>query len=215
MRGVLAAQQAVSLAAAPRFAIVDRFDPNTYRATVVLAPSSDGKTPLSGYLPVLTGYMGNGWGIAAPLQQGDQVVVVFVQNHPDQGVILGRIYDQPHVPPKRADGQAAAAGEIVLVHASGSRIQVTNDQKVLINGQLEIDLAAPTIDITATTEVNVTAPAINVGATGESLQTLMTQAAHDLLATHTHSGVASGGATSGPMVQGFPANALTSALKAG
>jgi phage baseplate assembly protein V len=212
---VLAAQQAVSLAAAPRFAIVDAYDPNTYRATVVLSPSPDGKTPLSGYMPVLTGYMGNGWGVVAPLQQGDQVVVVFVQNHPDQGVILGRIYDRPHPPPKRADTQAAAAGEIVLVHASGSRIQLTEDQKVLINGQLEIDVTAPTINVTATTAVNVTAPTVNIGASGESLQTLMTKAAHDLLASHTHSGVQAGGGTSGPMVQSFPSNALTSALNAG
>jgi phage baseplate assembly protein gpV len=215
MNGVLAAHQAAALAASPRFGIVSSFDPNTYRAKVVLAPSADGMTPLTGALPVLTGYMGNGWGLAAPLQQGDQVVVLFVQNHPDQGVVLGRIYDQPHPPPLRADGQPAAAGEIILVHQSGSRIQITNDQKVLINGQLEIDLTAPTINITATSAVNVTAPAIKIGASGESLQTLMTQAAQNLLASHTHSGVAVGGATSGPMVQSFPGNSLTSALKAG
>ena len=146
MSGVLAAHQAATLAASPRFGIVSSFDPNTYRAKIVLAPSADGMTPLTGALPVLTGYMGNGWGIAAPLQKGDQVVVLFVQNHPDQGVVLGRIYDQPHPPPLRADGQPPAAGEIILVHQSGSRIQVTNDQKVLINGQLEIDLTAPTIN---------------------------------------------------------------------
>jgi hypothetical protein len=213
--GFRAAHQAAALSAAPRFAIVDSYDPTTYRAKVVLAPSADGMTPLTGYLPVLTGFMGNGWGIAAPLQKGDQVVVVFVQNHPDQGVILGRIFDQPHLPPLRADGQAAMAGEIILVHASGSRLQVTNDQKVLINGALEIDLAAPTINITATAAVNVTAPAINVGSSGESLQTLMTQAAQNVLTSHTHSGVTTGGGTSGPMVQSFPGNSLTTALKAG
>jgi phage baseplate assembly protein gpV len=211
----LAAHQAASLAAAPRFGIVDLYDPTTYRAKVVLGPSADGMTPLTGYMPVLTGYMGNGWGVAAPLQKGDQVVVLFVQNHPDQGVVLGRIYDQPHPPPKRADGQAAEAGEFTLVHSSGSRIQVTNDQKVLINGQVEIDLTSPAVNITATSVVNVTAPAINIGASGESLQTLMTRAAHDLLAGHTHSGVSTGGGNSGPMTQSFPGDALTSALKAG
>ncbi|MGB8840759.1 MAG: phage baseplate assembly protein V [Aliidongia sp.] len=215
MSGFRAAHQAAALSAAPRFAIVDSYDPTTYRAKVVLAPSADGMAPLTGYLPVLTGFMGNGWGIAAPLQKGDQVVVIFVQNHPDQGVILGRIFDQPHLPPLRTDGQAATAGEIILVHASGSRLQVTNDQKVLINGAVEIDLAAPTIDITATTAVNVTAPAINVGSSGESLQTLMTQAAQNVLVSHTHSGVAGGGGNTGPMVQSFPGNSLTTALKAG
>jgi phage baseplate assembly protein gpV len=215
MNQILSAHQATALAAAPRYAIVDRYDPNSHRAAVVLAPSADGMNPLTGYMPVLTGYMGNGWGVVAPLQKGDQVVVLFVQNHPDQGVILGRIYDQPHVPPMRADGKGSQAGEIILVHASGSRIQVTNDQKVLINGQIEIDVTAPTINVTATKAVNVTAPEINIGSSGESLQTLMTKSAHDLLASHTHPGVASGGGNTGPMVQSFPANALTSAVNAG
>jgi hypothetical protein len=213
--GFRAAHQAAALSAAPRFAIVDSYDPTTYRAKIVLAPSADGMTPLTGYLPVLTGFMGNGWGVVTPLQKGDQVIVVFVQNHPDQGVILGRIFDQPHVPPLRADGQAATGGEIIFVHASGSSLQITNDQKVLVNGSVEIDLAAPTVNITATTAVNVTAPTINVGSSGESLQVLMTQAAQNLLAGHTHSGVATGGGNTGPMVQSFPGNSLTTALKAG
>ena len=95
--------------AAPRYGIVDSCDPKTYRAKVVLAPSTDGKTPMTGYLPMLTGYMGNGWGMVAPLQKGDQVIVLFVQNHPDQGVILGRIHDQSHTPPVRP-GQQAGRG---------------------------------------------------------------------------------------------------------
>jgi phage baseplate assembly protein gpV len=213
--GLLAAHQAAALAASPRFAIVDAYDPETYRAKVVLAPSADGKNPLTGYLPVLSHYMGNGWGAAAPLQQGDQVVVLFIQNHPDMGVILGRLYDRNHLPPKRADNNAALAGEIALRHRSGSLIQLTNDQKVLIDGALEIDLAAPTIAIAATTAVSVTAPAITIGAAGEALQTLMTQAAHDLLAAHTHGGVASGGGMTGPMAESFPADALTSTVTAG
>jgi hypothetical protein len=213
--GFRAAHQAAALSAASRFAIVDSYDPTTYRAKVVLAPSADGVTPLTGYLPVLTGFMGNGWGVVAPLQKGDQVVVMFIQNHPDQGVILGRIFDQPHAPPLRADGQPVTGGEISLVHASGSRLQVTNDQKVLINGAVEIDLTAPTLNLTATSAVNVTAPTINIGSSGESLQSLMTQAAQNVLAGHTHSGVAAGGGNTGPMVQSFPGNSLTTTLMAG
>jgi hypothetical protein len=86
---------------------------------------------------------------------------------------------------------------------------------VLINGQIEIDLSAPAIAISATTAVAVTAPMVTIGASGESLQVLMTKAAHDLLAGHTHSGVSIGGGNTGPMVQGFPTNSLTSILKAG
>jgi hypothetical protein len=214
-QGLLDAADVASLGAVPRFGIVDSYDPDRHRAKVVLQPSADGKTPLTGYMPVLVQYMGNGWGVVTPLQQGDQVAVLFMQDHGDAGVIVGRLYDAGHAPPNRADGQPAMAGEVLLVHQSGSRMQLTNDRKVLINGALEIDLAAPTITLTATTSVAVTAPAITIGSSGESLQTLMTQTAKTILATHTHGGVQTGAGTSGPMTQTFPGNSLTTALTAG
>jgi uncharacterized protein involved in type VI secretion and phage assembly len=159
-----ASHQTPNLAAAPRYAIVDSYDPNTHRAKVVLAPSSDGQNPLTGMLPMVTGHMGAGWGLVSPLQKGDQVIVMFMQHHPDQGVILGRIFDQPHQPPKRADNSPAQAGEVVLKDKSGNTVQLGNNQKVLINGVLEIDLTGPTITLTATTAVNVVTPSLAIGA---------------------------------------------------
>ena len=143
----LSAQQSAVLSCAPRYGIVASYDPNTYRATVVLAPSTDGETPQTGYLPVLTGYMGNGWGMAAPLQKGDQVIVLFMQNHPDQGVVLGRIHDQSHAPPVRADGNPALAGEIVLRHQTGSLVQLTNDGNVAVIGEQAVSVQTPALNI--------------------------------------------------------------------
>ena len=180
----LSAQQSAVLSAAPRYGIVDAYDPFTCRATVVLAPSTDGETPRTGYLPVLTGYMGNGWGMAAPLQKGDQVIVLFVQNHPDQGVVLGRIHDQAHTPPVRQDGQPAQAGELVLRHQSGSLIQLTDDGKVTIIAQAELDITAPKVVITGDVEVTGT-----VTATGEGIF-----AGGHTVSQHEHGGVASGSA---------------------
>jgi len=164
----------------------------------VLAPSTDGQTPLTGYLPVLAGYMGNGWGLAAPVQQGDQVIVLFMQNHPDQGVVLGRIYDQSHVPPVREDDSPAAAGELVLRHQTGSLLQLTNDGKVTIIGQAEIDVTAPQVTVTASSGMTINANVqVNgtVTATGEG----SFNGGHTVSA-HTHGGVASGGAnTEKPM----------------
>ncbi len=185
--GHLSAQQSAVLSCTPRYAIVASYDPNTYRAKVVLAPSPDGQTPLSGYLPVLAGYMGNGWGAAAPVQQGDQVIVLFMQNHPDQGVILGRIYDQGHAPPVRADGAQAMAGELVLRHQTGSLIQLGKDGKVTIIGQAEIDITAPKVTITG--DVSVTG---TVTATGEG----SFNGGHTV-SQHDHPGVQSGSATTG------------------
>jgi phage baseplate assembly protein V len=167
--------QTPNLAASPRYAIVDHYDPNTHRANVVLAPSADGKNPLTGMLPVVTGHMGAGWGIVSPLKKGDQVIVLFMQNHPDQGVILGRIFDQPHPPPKRADNNAAQAGEIVIKDQVGNLIQLGDNQKIVVNGVLEIDLTGPTITLTATTAVNIVTPALNIGgASGGSCSVTIT-----------------------------------------
>ncbi|HVJ54868.1 MAG TPA: phage baseplate assembly protein V [Aliidongia sp.] len=147
----LAVERLNGLRALTRFGIVDRYDPATCRARVVLQPSANGTTPMTGYLPVLTQWLGNGWGAVAPVQQGDQVLVVFAQDHADSGVIVGRLFDAKHVPPVRADGEPIQAGELVLVHRSGSRLELTNDGKVLVSGDAELDLTAPTVTITAST----------------------------------------------------------------
>lgn len=182
----LAADRLNALRALTRFGIVDRYDPATHRARVVLQPSIDGKVPMTGYLPVLTHWMGNGWGAMAPVQKGDQVLVVFAQDHADSGVVVGRLFDMPHITPSRADGAAPEPGELLLVHSSGSRLQLTNDQKILVNGALEIDLAAPTISITASQAVSVTAPAVTIAAVGQSTEMLLTAAAAQLFNSHTH-----------------------------
>lgn len=208
------AYQTPNLAALPRYAKVDNYDPNTHRATVVLAPSEDGMTPLTGPLPIVTGHMGNGWGLVSPLQKGDQVIVLHMQNHPDQGVILGRIFDQPHVPPKRADNNPAQAGELVLKDQAGNSIQLGADQKVRINGVLEIDFTGPTITLRATTAINIVTPTLNIGGaaggnctvnlTGKLVASVEVVAGTSSvsglpvhLSTHQHNDVASGSALSG------------------
>jgi phage baseplate assembly protein gpV len=204
----LAAERLYALRALTRFGIVDRYDPATNRARIVLQPSADGLTPMTGYLPVLTQWLGNGWGAVAPVQKGDQVLVVFAQDHADSGVVVGRLFDNIHPPPIRSDGEPAVAGELLLVHQSGSRLQLTNDQKVLVNGALEIDLSAPTISITASQSVAVTAPAVTISAQGQSVETLLTSAAAQLFNTHTHPG------TGAPPSQQMTNADMTATLKA-
>jgi uncharacterized protein involved in type VI secretion and phage assembly len=163
---------------------------------------------MTGYLPVLTHWLGNGWGAAGPVQKGDQVLVVFAQDHADSGVIVGRLFDTKHPPPLRSDGEPAAAGELVLVHQSGSRLQLTNDRKILVNGALELDLTAPTIVITASQSVAVTAPAVTISAQGQTVETLLTAAAAQLFNSHTHPGNGS------PPSQQMTGTDMTSTLKA-
>jgi len=76
---------------------------------------------LTGWLPVISAWVGAGWGLAAPLVTGAQVLVIAQEGDAEQGVVVGAIWsavDQP---------LAAPAGELWLQHQTGSFIKLLND----------------------------------------------------------------------------------------
>ncbi|CAG4919676.1 unnamed protein product [Acidocella sp. C78] len=105
------------LSAQARFAVVASFDPAAYAARVTLQPEG----VLSGWLPVLAGWVGAGWGMAAPLSPGDQVLVLGQEGDAEQAVVLGRLWSDRDPAPQ------AAVGELWLVHQSGSFLRLRND----------------------------------------------------------------------------------------
>jgi phage baseplate assembly protein gpV len=105
------------LAGVARFGLVSSFDPNAYAARVMLQPEN----VLSGWLPILSAWVGAGWGLAAPLTPGDQVLVVAQEGDAEHGVIVGCVWsavDQP---------MAVPAGELWMRHRSGSFMKLLND----------------------------------------------------------------------------------------
>lgn len=131
----------------PVMGIVSSYDPVHYAAKVKLDPEfpdpdQPGNVTESGWLPIMTHWSGNGWGCYSPPSIGDQVPVIFLENHGGSGFIIGRCFDWPaHVP------AAVNSGEYWLVHKTGSYIKLTNDGKIVQNSTVEIDagnLANPT-----------------------------------------------------------------------
>lgn len=114
--------------AQPRFAIVTSVDPERYAARVALQPEN----VVTGWLPILTSWVGAGWGIACPPAPGDQVLVVAQEGHADHGVILGGSYNDAARAPN------APVGEFWLVHQSGSSIKLVADGTVRIQGDLHV-----------------------------------------------------------------------------
>ncbi|MDD2860413.1 MAG: phage baseplate assembly protein V [Acidiphilium sp.] len=100
-----------------RFGVVASFDTAAYAARVMMQPEN----LLSGWLPVLTSWVGGGWGMAAPLSPGDQVLVLGQEGDSEQAVVLGRVWSSADAPP------ATPVGEFWLVHQSGSFIKLRND----------------------------------------------------------------------------------------
>jgi phage baseplate assembly protein V len=87
---------------------------------------------LSGWLPVLSQWVGNGWGMVCPTSPGDQVVVVPQEGDIEQGIIIGRSYSSKQKPP------TAPVGEFWLVHQSGSFLQLRNDGTIRVNGDMHV-----------------------------------------------------------------------------
>lgn len=134
----------------------------------------------TGFIPYCTPWIG--W--FAPPSNGDQALVLFQEG--DKNVPIGAMllyWDGSVQPPANI-----VAGEAILHHSSGSLIKLTNDGKITINGNVEIDVTSPALNITTTNNVtvnaaninmtatgaiNLTAPAINIGSSGGTLEPLI------------------------------------------
>lgn len=112
-----------------RFGLVSSFDPAVYAARVLLQPEN----VLTGWLPILSAWAGAGWGLAAPLIPGAQVLVIFQEGDAEQGVIIGAVWSSVDQP------LPAPAGELWLQHQSGSFLKLLN------NGTIE--LKAPVVKV--------------------------------------------------------------------
>ncbi len=172
---------AVAALAVPRLAVVDSYDPVHYAARVLFQPENK----LSGWLPVMTPWPGNGWGLYCPPSPGDQVQVLFQEDGQGTGAVCLRTYSNQVRP------LTVNSGEFWLVHQKGTFLKLTNDGKVLINSTVELD----------------------VGNLGQQLHQLVTDALVGLFNSHTHGGVASGSSSTAAPNQQMGQAQLTQFLR--
>lgn len=117
------------MAGQARFGLVASVDPARGTARVRLQPED----VLTGWLPVLSPWVGNGWGLVAPLSAGDQVLVVAQEGDAEHGVIVGAAFSLQRPPP------VAAPGELLLRHATGTSLRLANDGTVRVQGDLHVE----------------------------------------------------------------------------
>ncbi len=146
------AQQAMSANAGNRIGQIDGFDPNSYTAKVKIMPEGT----LTGWLPIKSAWVGNGWGMLAPPSIGDWCDVEYHDGDEHDGKVGDRYFNDTDRP------LPAPSGEFWLVHKTGSCLKFTNDGKILVSSTAEIDVTAPTVNVTATTSATVNAPTVNV-----------------------------------------------------
>ena len=112
----------------------------------------------TGWIPLGSPMIGNGWGVFFAPNIGDQVVVEFQEGGHEVPIATVRLFDDQN----RA--LAVPAGEMWLIHKSGAYIKLTTDGKIAFNSTVEID----------------------AGNMGSALLTLATSALKSVFNGHTH-----------------------------
>lgn len=132
MRGAAMGQSATR--AESRKGLISAYDPSNYAVKVQLMPEG----AETGWLPLASPWVGNGWGIVAGPSIGDMVDVHFQEGSPDAGSASLRYYNDEDRPPG-----ACPSGEFWLAHSSGSLLKFHNDGSVEMHAALAINSSAP------------------------------------------------------------------------
>lgn len=203
----LQAQRAVAAVKSSLIGQITSYDPNTFTARVQLQ-SEDSET---GWLPIASPWIGNGWGAFFAPNIGDMVTVDFINGDMEAGTVIARFWNFEDLP------LAVQSGEMWIVHKSGAFFKLTNDGKVSFSdGQgatLQMDgegnIVSQANKWTHTGEMDIDGPVHITGTTtitGAANVSQTLTATTDVvgggvsLKTHVHSGVQTGGGTSGPPV---------------
>lgn len=157
MQKLLNAMRAQALLAASGRAskcvgIVSGYSPNKYMAKVKLQPSGIE----TGWLPIGSEWVGNGWGLFAPPSIGVMVEVDFFGDDRDVGFIGKQLFNNEDM------ALAVPAGEFWLVHQSGSSLKFKNDGSVEL-----VSSANLTATVGGSMNANVTGNAVINAATIE------------------------------------------------
>lgn len=138
MRAILNAMSERAMRATDRKAhstpgIVTSYNPNTYSVKVTLQPEG----VETGWLPLLSQQVGNGWGLYSPPAIGDLVHVLFTDGDIEAGVVVGAYYNNQDVP------LPVPSQEVWMVHKSGSFLKFHNDGTVELTSIGELTITAP------------------------------------------------------------------------
>lgn len=133
MQGLLHAMRSEAarldrLAADPRMGIITSYDPKTHRAKAKYMPEDAMQDAVaeSGWLPIATPLVGSGFGVYSPPSPGEQVYIIHLEHSQGGGIIVGRVNSQDAPPPE------VPAGEIWMVHKSGTVLKLLNSGEMLM-----------------------------------------------------------------------------------
>lgn len=114
-----------ALHARPRVGLVSGYDPDNHAVKVQLQPEGNE----TGWIPLETLHIGNGYGVAIGPEIGDQLEITFQGGDPEVPRVTGRIFSDKEKPPK------VEAGEVLVKHKSGTQILIDKDGKATVKSK--------------------------------------------------------------------------------
>lgn len=141
-----------------RHGLVTSYDPKKYLAKVMFQPEGQE----SGWLPVETGHIGDGYGIAIGLQPGDgkatgdQVIIRNQEGDFESGKIVQRVHSDHEKPPTAQSGE-------MIIYTSGKKIVISDNKgvKAVLTFDGKGNVTMDNVNDTTTTTQNV---AVTAGA---------------------------------------------------
>jgi phage baseplate assembly protein V len=182
-------QQVLDALAKTRHGLVSSYDPNNYAVKVRLQPD-DTET---GWLPLKSIFIGNGWGLFCPPTIGDAVEVDFQEGSVEAGSVGWRFFNDEDRP------VSCPAGSFWLLHQSGSGLKFNADGSVELTAHTNLT-ATVGGDLIANITGKMTATASEFDLTGPLKVTGPITATQDITAgsislqNHVHGGVQAGSA---------------------
>lgn len=126
--------------AQPRWGVVTSFDPVNMLAKVTLQPEG----VQTSWIPVLSSWVGNGWGEVTPLAVGQQVHLVHDNGDSGNPVAVSPAYSTANPPPKGPNAilgnpVAAVEGERVFISKAGAVFRLCADGTVYVKADTFIE----------------------------------------------------------------------------
>jgi phage baseplate assembly protein V len=108
--------------------LVTSYDPDNFAVRVQL----QAEEILTGWLPLCSPWIGNGWGMFAAPSVGDMVEVCFFGGAIEAGFVVGRLFNDIDRP------LSVPSGEFWLVHKTGTLLQFTTAGDVILTSARDL-----------------------------------------------------------------------------
>jgi phage baseplate assembly protein V len=137
-----------------RYGLVTSYDASKHLAKVTMQPEGQE----SGWLPIRTSHIGNGWGMAVGLTEGDQVELTPQEGDVEALAITGVVHSEQDSPP------VVQSGEVLIKHKDGASIKFAangsttltdkSGASLTMDGTGTVTMASTTLKLNGAVDIN-------------------------------------------------------------